>query len=161
MITFDTDTIERIVEGSPKKNGATNLFFPLNDEIGVKASLDEWVRDSNYETQKKASEFDLGPLTYGTVEFTYLDKKWYGYLTEIVETIGPGEVYTINNYSGKVRILVEALCENIDFDFSDDHSGNIGIKDGKLVCIDFDSVEVLNEIDPERLEFLEKVSELC
>lgn len=161
MITFDTETIERIVEGSPKRNGATNLFFPLNDEIGVKASLDEWVRDSNYETQKRASEFDLGPLTYGTVEFTYLGKQWYGYLTEIVKTLGVNEAYAIDDYFGKVKILVEALRENIDFNFSDSHSGNIGIKKGKFVCIDFDSQEVLDDIDEERLEFLVEVSELC
>lgn len=161
MITFDTETIERIVEGSPKRNGATNLFFPLNDEIGVKASLDEWVRDSNYETQKRASEFDLGPLTYGTVDFVYLGKQWHGYLTEIVETISLDDVYTIDNYNGERSSLVKELKDTIGFVFRDDHHGNIGIKNGKFVCIDFDSIETLQNINPERLEFLEKVSELC
>jgi len=34
--------------------------------------------------------------------------------------------------------LKSDLMEKIEFDFYDDHWGNMGIKDGKLVCIDFE-----------------------
>lgn len=32
------------------------------------------------------------------------------------------------------------------YNFNDDHLGNIGVKDGKLVCIDFDEEETQQDV---------------
>jgi hypothetical protein len=161
MIAFDVETIERIVEGSPKSNGRTNLFFPLTEEIGIKASLFEETRDENCETQEKASRFGLGPLVYGKVEFEYLGEKWYGYLTEIVETISFDDFYVenYNDYEEQRKELKLLLEEEIGFNFRDDHPGNLGFKNGNMVCIDFDGPETLNKIHESKVDsILEDVS---
>lgn len=139
MISFDTEAIESIIEGSPKKNGSFNLFFPLNETIAVKASISESIKN-NYERQKKASEYGLGPDTYGLVEFNYLDKKWYGYLTEIVETFDNCYEFEKSGYYSSLFELIDELKNKTGFHFRDNHFGNVGIKNGKLVCIDFDNI---------------------
>lgn len=139
MISFDAEAIERIVEGSPKKNGSFNLFIPLNEEVAVKASITESIKN-NYERQKEASEYGLGPDTYGLVEFNYLDRKWYGYLTEIVETFDDYLEFEESGYYFSLSELVNELKEKTGFHFRDNHFGNVGVKNGKLVCIDFDNI---------------------
>ena len=158
MITFDVETIERIVEGSPKSNGRTNLFFPLTEDIGIKASLIKDIRDENHDTQEKASKFGLGPLVYGKVEFDYLGEKWYAYLTEIVETISFDDYYGENydEYEEQKSDLVDLLSEEIDFNFRDDHPGNIGFKNGNMVCIDFDSPDTLRCLNQSRTDAILK-----
>ena len=139
MISFDTEAIESIIEGSPKKNGSYNLFFPINETIAVKASISESIKN-NYERQKNASEYGLGPDTYGLVEFNYLDKKWYGYLTEIVETFDDSYEFEKSGYYSSLFELIDELKNKTGFHFRDNHFGNVGIKNGKLVCIDFDNI---------------------
>ena len=141
------------------KNGATNLFFPLNDKIGVKASLSERVRDENHDTQEKASYYGLGPLVYGKVEFNYLGEKFYGYLTEIVETFNTIDETMVFEefYEKKIDLKVQLQME-IGFYFTDAHYGNIGIKNGELVCIDFDSEETLYAIDQSFASLVENKS---
>lgn len=138
MITFDVEAVERIVQGSPKVNGFYNLFFPLNETVAVKASL--IPIDGNYERQKAAAEHGLGPETYGLVEFNYLGKKWYGYFTEIVKVFNNIEEWYNSEFSSRIernRLRTE-LKEMIGFNFTDYHYGNLGVKNGKLICIDFD-----------------------
>lgn len=145
MLEFDVETVEKMISKSPRMNGSFNLFFKLNDKIGVKLCLNKEHRDSNYNLQTKAATFQLGPDTYGTIDnVVYEGRKYFGYFTEIVQVIEDDE------YD---RLAEEGFLDFIDeeegdelysqikekvFDWPDYHSGNIGWKNGKLVCIDFD-----------------------
>ena len=148
MIGFSVEFIESFVKSSPKEYGCSNIFFKLNNEIGVKATLKDYIRDENYEMQSLASDHNLGPLVYGKIDFEYQDLTWYGYFTEVVET--PTKDYLSklseserDDLVDKMNRLRVDLQDTIDFDFSDNHCGNIGYKKGKMVCIDFDSENTL------------------
>ena len=79
-------------------------------------------------------------------------KKIYGYITEIVRPVlnykyynpEKGEdkscdyMYRVERrFAYRTRKLRKALEKCCGFYFGDDHAGNLGIKNGKLVCIDF------------------------
>jgi len=143
---FDVEAVQNIISSSPRKNGSFNLFFKLNDKIGIKLSSNEKQRDSNYKNQEKAAKFGLGPEVFGKIDgVEYLGKKYYGYFTEIVYVIE-----NLNSYDNNlIEFLYRSICEDVadlvsdleskcDYSFTDNHIGNIGIKDGKIVCIDFD-----------------------
>jgi hypothetical protein len=138
--------------GSP--SGCTCVFVPITDKIGAKLYTQEYDRDNCYGKQNQAKEFDLGPETYGLFEFV-LDHELvheeaydnipegqtvYGYLTEIVEVAR--DKYDFYEFRGKFPMgrdnLVRDLKDKCNISWLDTHMGNIGIKDGKLMCIDFD-----------------------
>lgn len=146
MIQFDVEAVENIISSSPRKNGSFNLFFKLNDNIAIKLSSKKEQRDHNYKTQKRAAENGLGPDVYGTIDnIKYEGQIYYGYFTEVVWTI-PEVNYLHWRVSDLLRKsmkedinnLVDSLAK-IGYSFWDFHLGNIGVKNEKLVCIDFDS----------------------
>lgn len=141
---FDVKAVENIISSSPRKNGAFNLFFKLNDKIGIKLSNNKAQRDDNYYRQENAAKFGLGPDVYGMIDnVNYEGKTYWGYFTEIVDIL---EDY--NNIFFKLMRhtfkedkadLIADLQSKIGFIFTDSHYGNIGFKNGKFVCIDFDN----------------------
>lgn len=140
-IEFSVEVIESIAKTSPKLNGSFNLFFRINDTIGVKASLSESVRDNNFRRQELASDYGLGPEVYGKVEFNYCGKKWYGYLTEVVNTFDDSSDLSDKFDDADIDALCFELQELVGFNFIDNHEYNMGYtEDGRLVCIDFDVV---------------------
>lgn len=152
-VNFNVEFIQNMAKSSPKRRGSFNLFFKLNNKVGVKATLFEQERDSNYETQKKAADFGLGPEVFGKIDFIYQGEIMYAYLTEIVPVFpGPNDG-TLNTRAGDIKRkkfveffnnnidqLFDDLDDMIDFEFSDNHRYNVGIKKKKLICIDFDDV---------------------
>lgn len=125
--------------------GLCNLFLPINDEWGIKFCRSEFDRDKIYKRQKAAAEHGLAPIVGDKVQLPqamyfiddcgYEIRYQYGYFTEKVQVVG---------YDRKLRndkekdILCYKLSELVNFRFIDCHWGNIGIKDGQYVCIDFD-----------------------
>lgn len=143
---FDVEAVESIISSSPRRNGCFNLFFKLNDKIGIKLSGSKEQRDTLYKNQTNASKFGLGPDTYGTIDnVEYRGKTYWGYFTEIVWVmdICPKDRFEKGLLYKSIKTeeidLCEALREKCNYDFYDCHLGNIGVKDGQLVCIDFDT----------------------
>ena len=90
-----------------------------------KGYKDEHELDKIYRAAKKAAAAGLGPDVY--------EKDDYGYYTEIVETFNNRRDFSSDEYDDLLQDLQELFGSNI-FDL---HSGNVGRKDGRLVCIDF------------------------
>jgi hypothetical protein len=167
-VQFSVDFIVNKAKTSPKTRGSFNMFFKLNDEIGVKATINKSVRDSNYDRQKDASAYDLAPKTYGKIEFEYLNVTWYGYLTEVVQTIddileesGKSveciDTYFEDEFGEDSEELSKELRDSIGFSFLDNHCHNVGFKNGSMVCIDFDDLremrgKVLSHIEYSEIE---------
>ncbi len=152
---------EGVTHGS---KGRHCCFVKITDTIGAKLYGSESQRDNCYENQSNAAEYDLGPDVYGTFEFVSKESikardneiikvgdNVYGYLTELVEVgVDPAEDWDDDdewreredwfnkNYEddGQVQELRDKLRE-IGFDFNDYTNFNVGIKNGRLICIDF------------------------
>ena len=145
QLKFDAEHIQKVASSSPKKSGSFNLFFKLNNKVGVKATISAEERDSNYDRQSKAAEYGLGPDVYGKVEFELDNRKFYGYLTEIVPVCDfeygtKKQRAFIKFHNANIDELCYELMERTGYKFSDSHSYNTGIKNKKLICIDFDDV---------------------
>ena len=144
---FDVKAVENIISSSPRKNGAFNLFFKLNDKIGIKLSNNKHQRDSNYKNQENAAKFGLGPDVYGMIDnVNYEGETYWGYFTEIVWILEdsndiPREFWNLIHptFREDCTNLKSDLMHHTNFNFSDNHYANMGVKDGKLVCIDFDN----------------------
>lgn len=140
-IEFTVEVIESAAKTSPKTNGSFNLFFKINDKIGVKATLIEDIRNNNMRRQELAADYGLGPEVYGKVNFQYEGKVWYGYLTEVVNTFENASDLSEKFDDADIDSLCFELEELVGFVFSDNHEYNMGYtNDGNLVCIDFDVV---------------------
>lgn len=142
---FSVEFIQEKMESSPKRAGSFNLFFKLTENIAMKATCCPDERDYNYKRQTKAATKGLGPETFGIIDFSYEGVEYYGYLTEVVEVYQDysaiGESYKfINIMDNQLGDLTDRLYAEVNFEFTDRHRYNLGIKNGKLICIDFDVV---------------------
>lgn len=160
-IDIDFGDVQSKLDSSPR--GAFSIFVKLNDKVGLKLFHYEEDRNDAYSRQKFASLYNLGPCVHGKVDNTgviqeyneydsdlwyehcineeefndhyggYYAVPWeYGYLTEIVETNYPPQFYEDNK-----KNLFYNLLEKIDWEFEDCKYNNCGVKNGRLVCIDF------------------------
>lgn len=146
--------IERLILKKVRKNGCFNLFFDINGKIGLKLSQLKSQRDENYENQKKVYELGYAPKVYGKIDnVQYKGVNYFGYFTEVVETLGdnlssstPEDLKHKKEIRNIYREQIEKLVDIINqiFYFYDSGLGNFGIKDGKLICIDFDSEETID-----------------
>jgi hypothetical protein len=124
----------------------------------------EWAeesRDETYELQQAAAAIGCGPDVGDKVDLPTGD---FGYITEVVQLFNPhlaenafstvwpgggkdkyGDPLTNRHYDvfyqekffrQEIRDL-KAELYTVDFDFNDTHGGNMGWKNGKLICIDF------------------------
>ncbi len=142
-------------------NGCRATFVKLNDSVGIKLYEDEEQRDYCLERQSLAEEYDLGPDTFGIMnipERAKVDCR-FGYLTECVPVVwdilprdDAGELYwlipsnvEVEGWDGTyqsfetckaVNELYQKLAE-IGIHLCDVHDENVGIKNGRFVCIDF------------------------
>lgn len=115
--------------------GRNCIFVSVSDKVGVKLYKTKIQRDICFKNQMKAAEHGLGPEVYGKIKkFVYKGIVLYGYITEVVEIID-----TDYYFSNKEKV------QNLKYDIQwiglysgDFFEKNIGIKDGKLICIDFD-----------------------
>ncbi|HQZ50807.1 MAG TPA: hypothetical protein PLF17_09795, partial [Chitinophagaceae bacterium] len=96
--------------------------------------------------QENAAKFGLGPDVYGMIDnVNYEGETYYGYFTEIVWVLEdfdniPQDFWKLMHHTFKEdrADLIGDLQSKTGFIFTDSHYANIGVKDGKLVCIDFD-----------------------
>jgi hypothetical protein len=157
------NVIEAVKSSSESSSGCRQVFIKLTDNWAIKIFKEEEhgeyaeeMRDETYEKQETAASFSLGPDVGDKIDLGDGD---FGYITEIVPLFnhylssngftqpwinGAKNVY-MDDYDDflrwvhqyEIRELIDLLRDLADYYFSDHHGGNMGWKDGKLVCIDF------------------------
>jgi hypothetical protein len=142
---------DKTIEGSPC--GAACKFVLLNEEWGIKLYNIGYIRDECYEWQKKAAEHGLGPQVGQIVNLPPGKGSFiYGYITQVAETLcdpwlnnnAKSSAFWARRRAKEIEIADEMaelrldLMNLINFNFVDDHVGNVGRINGKLVCIDFE-----------------------
>lgn len=131
-----------------RRSGTAGTFIPLTDKLGLKLYQTKWKAMCAFESQRKAFNNDLGPEAYFQLSITYKKRKWYGYVTELVEVLEPthmGNTTTAddwdeyeNEYQADLDKLYDQLIKaGLVRPAQDLHPGNIGFKNGKIICVDF------------------------
>lgn len=164
-----SEIAEKIINGEIS-SGAECTFIKLDEKWGLKLYSDEKRRDDAHRNHAIFLRCGLAPDLKRKINLPSFIEKRYGYICEIVEVlIDPvylygfkrfqgNPVYDDFDYSGwekytdelvesideeyyeEIQELIEKINEN-DLYYSDCHIGNYGLKNGKMVCIDFDNLD--------------------
>jgi hypothetical protein len=140
---FTQKELLKMTKVLPWNAGSFKVFVKLNSKLGIKLTNSEIVRDQNYARQESASKVGLGPDVYGTFEIVVNEKTLYGYYTEVVEIYGNKDENIEMFSRSNLDDLKRNLLYETGFDCFDIRPYNAGVKNGRLVCIDFDSEDVL------------------
>jgi len=120
------------IKGCP--HGISSYFYPINENRGIKWFKNKSERDYSKRNQHLAFLSGLAPQAF---EDVYSDG-FYGYVTESVEMLH--NLYSHKEidkkFSKKIDSLVDELYNSSDF-VVDENLKNFGIKNGKLVLVDF------------------------
>lgn len=136
--------MNKVIRESPQKmrSGAACIYIPITKTICAKLYTRKVVRDQTYKIQRHAARFGLGPKVGD--KFTYpvlLVNRWeeinvsnvvYGFLSQRAKITGRNSEKDGEYMS--VRLNSIGICHD------DMHTYNLGYIDGRLVCIDFDSL---------------------
>lgn len=125
-------------------SGNVKVFVRINSSIAIKLCENKENRDNNYFYQELASMVGLGPDVYGKFEIKIFNKTLYGYYTEIVKTFSSHSDFAKKYQNHNIDELGDKLKNEINYSSNDIFYGNVGEKDGRLVCIDFDTIECYN-----------------
>jgi len=128
--------------------GYSCMYIPLNENFGVKMFRSRKERDAARKYQKLGHKHDIGPAVYQNVrifhgipsKFTVKKIYKWGYVTQVAIINN-----LVSHHSKEYNALAEKLRE-LGLSAGDLHSYNVGRINGKLVCIDFDSMS-MNCID--------------
>jgi len=152
---------------SSKFEGTTAVFFPIDEQWGVKLFRCEETRDLSYNRHTTLYDMGLAPMYGPKNTLVYDGETWYGYLCEIVECCDTAvldhygvehdgkcqggdyfELCSYDSYSdflmenekwGTADVELRGRLEEEGIRFTDTHAGNWGIrKNGQPVLIDFD-----------------------
>ena len=163
-----SEIAEKIINGE-FSSGAECTFFKLDEKWGLKLYDSEEVRDIAHENHAYFLKYGLAPDLKRKINLPSFIEKRYGYICEVVEVlIDPVYVYSFEHfhwnsayddfedadswnehcddlinsimekYSDEYEELMNKLAQN-DLMYSDDHLGNFGLKNGKMIIIDFDN----------------------
>jgi hypothetical protein len=105
-------------------------------------------RNSQWKRQQDAAAFDLGPEVGNKFQFVLNDHTYYAFLTEVVDVATDdidfvdgkndwGDPQWTEYGQEALEELRNGLAECIGFHFYDDWPPNCGVKNGRLICIDF------------------------
>jgi hypothetical protein len=127
----------RILEGCEAK------FIQLTKTKGVKLFWDKNSAKRSFNRQNKAYFNGLGPkvltdsiCTYGLTNDNAIYLQW-GYLTEVVETFSTKKDFYFWDKSFEEFTKLGIKLRRLRIGGYDLHHGNVGLKKGKLVSIDF------------------------
>lgn len=152
---FTQKEIKMFIKTLCSERGSFKVFVKLNNKLGLKIAQTERVRDHNYDKQELASLVDLGPKVYGKFEITVNhqneDITLYGYYTEVVEVFECDDDFYKKFEREDLSSLRDDLKMRTGFHNYDVRWCNVGLKDGKLVCIDFDDDYVYKESNSEEI----------
>jgi hypothetical protein len=125
---------------SKSPSGATAYFVTLNEEWGIKVFDGYDERDEAHERQGRAAKHGLGPRVGECFD---LPNGKYCYVTEVAETFTDGNNFDEEEeedfyaeWGPECQGLLRAL-DSAEVSCYDDHAGNYGLLNGKLVFIDF------------------------
>jgi len=145
--------IKKIRKGR-SRNGVTCTYIKWTKHVGLKVFTSKWARDQCAKLQGIAAENKLGPKVGEKAQFEVLwgetddwdsfenapqmrMKKLYCYFTEHADR--PRKYQR----TGKKRRDLECKLHRVGIDHNDLHTENVGLVNGKLVCIDFDYVSCI------------------
>lgn len=140
------------------KHGVYTIFVKLKTgRVGIKLFLSEADRDEAFKNQRIAYENKLGPRAIKTFEFydNDLDTNFYCYTTEVVKTLArKGFTDKVIYKIGKLIRDLEEKMLGVGLDPWDVHGGNVGVSRGKLICIDFGSIECGKRLEDNKKVYL-------
>lgn len=156
---------EKLALDEIDSSGEMCSFIDLKNGWGVKCYYDNEGIEPSYTVQKYLAEHGLAPQVgqrFNIID--YNGDEWGCYITEVAATIVPyglcnshafnpnpdGYDYSDDwdyEYTDLFRderdVYLDYFWRVTGFDYIDDHAGNFGHVDNKLVAIDFDTCENL------------------
>lgn len=123
-------------------SGCACRFVPLTKKWAIKLYAAKFKRDEAYNNQYKVFKVGYAPKVGECIDLPEGEFK-YGYITEIVKTLFDenSDDDDVNEWEekhqGKIDLIVDTIEELCGFEFSDCHAHNWGIKNRKLIPIDF------------------------
>lgn len=118
------------------------IFLPLDKKWGIKTYDYKVDRDYSFFLQRRCAKLNLGPdvgnrFTFQIIEGKRKHRK-YCYSTEIVKTFTDDESDIFDKkYEREASKVKDILLKKLKWNFLDDHMFNWGIKNNKLIPIDF------------------------
>lgn len=109
--------------------GSECTVYKVTDTICFKKYKSNKDINKIYTIAKEAAELGIGPAVFGKFE--------NGYYTEIVETPFNEYADLLPMYGKEYSNLVKQYEELIGKDFNDNGYYNFGLKNGKLIIVDF------------------------
>lgn len=126
------------------RHGARCAFISINKHEGVKLYRYKTERDFAFRMQQKAAKFKIGPKAIKKIDLPrllHIDLPWgntnfkYGYITQKAQVASPSNYKVL---SGSQYVWLCNKMNKHGFRVQDVHANNVGLIDGKPVCIDFD-----------------------
>jgi hypothetical protein len=135
------------------KCGCECRFVKLNDAVGVKLYRTRAERDYAWQGQRVAAHYKVGPRAGVGIKLPDARPRSYrwGYVTQVAER---PDGYSWR--STKKECALQRKLERLGIGGGDLHGGNVGLIDGKLVCIDFGKESKGLSQDSEKLSKLFK-----
>lgn len=119
------------------RSGISCMFVNLKDGYGIKAFHKEATRDHSYKLQKIASFHGLGPKCNTVFDMPNQKTYKWAFLTQVADKFNPGpEWHHVSSKESKYHQTWLDLVA-IGIVVYDAHGNNMGMIDGKPVCIDF------------------------
>ena len=113
-------------------HGISSYYYPVNGKIGIKWFKKRGERDYSKTNQHLAYLAGFAPQTFENV---YSDGFW-GYVTEEVEMLHNKFKNLPNKYFRMIEQLSVDIYNSCDFTVDENYK-NFGLKNGKLVLVDF------------------------
>lgn len=146
---IDISQAKKLIKKNFKNHvrGQAGMFIDLG-KYGAKLYKTQWVAMTAFESQRKAFENDLGPQAFCRIDLAINFVMYYGYITEIVEVLEPDTMSNVldaeywddyeDEYRDEINDLYDKMIKvGLWRACQDLHPGNIGFKNGKVLCVDF------------------------
>jgi len=126
--------------------GVHARYRQLTTEWGMKFFAFQTQRDENYAMQVKLARHGLAPKAKCKFSFKYGDRRFYGFLTEVVEVMEKlrweekRRYFNGGDKSHELSEVMQQAKKVLGCNVYDMHSGNYGLLRGKVVLIDFSTM---------------------
>ena len=154
---------KRFSDRSNSPSGISCTFFKITSKWGIKSYTKQYKRDDAYNAQYDVALNGLAPKVGDKFEIEIEDETIYCYVTEVAETLQTEEyrelvkkIFCESVYSDEDYAKYEQLSNDLEEEWlekmeeynelteevcgwrnHDCHTGNYGLLNGQLVCIDF------------------------